>query len=41
MSKDDEDDDVGEIRPLKLDFGSGKKKVGAGAGGSSLDQEEC
>jgi len=34
---DDDEDGVGEIRPLKLNFGSGKKRA---AGGSSLDQEE-
>ena len=39
LSNDEEnDDDVGEIRPLKLDFGSGKKKVDAS--GSSLDRED-
>ena len=33
---DDDEDCVGEIRPLKLNFGSGKKRA---TGGSSLDQE--
>jgi hypothetical protein len=32
-----DEDDVGEIRPLKLDFGSAKKRAG---GGPTLDQEE-
>lgn len=34
---DDEGDDIGDIRPLKLDFGSEKKRAG---GGPTLDQEE-
>lgn len=36
---DDGGDDVGKIRPLKLDFGSEKKRA-VGGGGPILDQEE-